>query len=74
MIQALSVLLIISLVLNLFLWYKQRYFTEKYTRKYIVNENEVIDTFLIEKRGKKTHLKATRNNIITIELFDAQKE
>ncbi|MCJ8223696.1 hypothetical protein P8822_00220 [Bacillus sonorensis] len=68
-IEILAVLLLISILLNLVLWYKQSHFTEKYTRKYFVNENEVTDTFLIKKKGSTIHLKATRNKFITIELL-----
>lgn len=63
-------LLFLSLFYNAYLLYKQTHYTENYTHKYIVNEKEVVDTFRIQKKGKKTHLKATRNNIIKIELFD----
>ncbi|WP_141703298.1 hypothetical protein [Bacillus subtilis] len=66
-------LLFLSLFYNAYLLYKQTHYTENYTHKYIVNEKEVVDTFRIQKKGKKTHLKATRNNIIKIELFDDGK-
>ncbi|PDY14157.1 hypothetical protein COO16_04135 [Bacillus pseudomycoides] len=63
-------LLMVSIFYNIVLWYKQNHYTQKYVRKYRVNENEVKDTFMITKKGKKTHVKATRNGIITIEFID----
>jgi hypothetical protein len=65
-------LLVVSVCYNILLWYKQNHYKQKkYVRKYRVNENEVTDTFMIAKQGKKkTHVKATRNGIITIEFID----
>lgn len=63
-------LLVVSVCYNILLWYKQNHYKQKYVRKYRVNENEVTDTFMIAKQGKTTHVKATRNGIITIEFID----
>ncbi|AQS42421.1 hypothetical protein BVH55_00045 (plasmid) [Bacillus velezensis] len=63
-------LLFLSFFYNAYLLYKQTHYTENHTHKYFVNEKEVVDTFTIQKKGKKTYLKATRNNIIKIELYN----